>query len=197
MKTGILGGTFNPPHFGHLYAAKAAYDELQLDKVLFIPTNIPPHKALPEHSASVSERLEMLHLLLEENPWAEVSRIELERGGASYTVDTLRELHKNGETDLYLIIGTDMFLSFDKIWKAPEEIVKLSSLVVCAREKDDLDLLKAQKRKLKESMNAGIYLLHKEVFEISSTEIRDGAKRRNYTAEKVAEYIEQNHLYGV
>ena len=117
MRTGILGGTFNPPHLGHLHAAELAHRALNLDRVLFIPTNIPPHKALPENTASAEDRCEMVRLLTEQTPWAQLDTIEIDRGGASYTVDTLRALHARGETDLHLIVGTDMLLSFDRIWR--------------------------------------------------------------------------------
>ena len=116
MRTGILGGTFNPPHLGHLHAAELAHDALRLDRVLFIPTNLPPHKALPENTASPEARCEMVRRLTADRPWAQLDTLEIDRGGASYTVDTLRALHGRGETDLYLIIGTDMLLSFDRSW---------------------------------------------------------------------------------
>ena len=106
MRTGILGGTFNPPHLGHLHAAELAHDALRLDRVLFIPTNLPPHKALPENTASPEARCEMVRRLTADRPWAQLDTLEIDRGGASYTVDTLRALHGRGETDLYLIIGT-------------------------------------------------------------------------------------------
>ena len=115
MRTGILGGTFNPPHLGHLHAAELAHRALNLDRVLFIPTNIPPHKVLPENTASAEDRCEMVRRLTAEKTWAMLDTIEIDRGGASYTVDTLRALHARGETDLHLIVGTDMLLSFDKM----------------------------------------------------------------------------------
>ena len=106
----MLGGTFNPPHLGHLHAAHLAKDALGLDQVLFIPTNIPPHKTLPEDTATAADRCRMVRLLTRDEPWARLDTIEIERGGASYTVDTLRALHARGEEDLYLIVGTDMLL---------------------------------------------------------------------------------------
>ena len=107
MRTGILGGTFNPPHLGHLHAAELAHDALRLDRVLFIPTNLPPHKALPENTASPEARCEMVRRLTADRPWAQLDTLEIDRGGASYTVDTLRALHGRGETDLYLIVPGD------------------------------------------------------------------------------------------
>ena len=114
MKTGIMGGTFNPPHYGHLYAAEHVKSALALDKVLFIPTNLPPHKKMPAGSASTGQRCEMVELMLRGRDWAELNTIEIDRGGASYTVETLRALHASGQYgELFLIMGTDMLLMLD------------------------------------------------------------------------------------
>ena len=97
----MLGGTFNPPHLGHLHAAHLAKDALGLDQVLFIPTNIPPHKTLPEDTATAADRCRMVRLLTRDEPWARLDTIEIERGGASYTVDTLRALRaRDGDGQL-------------------------------------------------------------------------------------------------
>ena len=192
----MLGGTFNPPHLGHMRAAELAHDALQLDRVLFIPTNIPPHKALPEHTATVADRCEMVRRLTADAPWAQLDTIEIDRGGASYTVDTLRALHARGETDLYLIVGTDMLLSFDRIWRAPDEIAQLCTLAVCARMQDDWDRLRRKAELLRHSLHAKIELVQGDSLTISSTELRQGGALRRYTAPAVADYIEQHHLYG-
>ena len=196
MRTGILGGTFNPPHLGHLHAAQLAHDALKLDRVLFIPTNIPPHKTLPENTASPEARCEMVRLLTADTPWAQLDTIEIDRGGASYTVDTLRALHERGEDDLHLIIGTDMLLSFDKIWRAPDEIARLAALSVCARENEDWDALREKAAALKDSLGATVELVQGDSLTISSTELRQGGALRCYTPESVADYIEREHLYG-
>lgn len=196
MRTGILGGTFNPPHLGHLHAAELAHDALGLDRVLFIPTNIPPHKALPENTASAADRCEMVRGLIAETPWAALDTLEIDRGGASYTVDTLRALHARGETDLHLIVGTDMLLSFDKIWRAPDEIARLACLSVCARENEDWDALREKAALLKETLGATVELVQGDSLTISSTELRQGGALRRYTPESVADYIEEKHLYG-
>lgn len=192
----MLGGTFNPPHLGHMRAAELAHDALQLDQVLFIPTNIPPHKALPEHTATVADRCEMVRRLTADAPWAQLDTIEIDRGGASYTVDTLRALHARGENDLYLIVGTDMLLSFDRIWRAPDEIAQLCTLAVCARMQDDWDRLRRKAELLRRSLHAKIELVQGDSIPISSTELRQGGALRRYTAPAVADYIEQHHLYG-
>ena len=196
MRTGILGGTFNPPHLGHLRAAQLAHDALGLDRVLFIPTNIPPHKALPEHTATAADRCEMVRLLTKDIPWAQLDTMEVDRGGASYTVDTLRALHARGETDLYLIVGTDMLMAFERIWYASDEIVQLCTLAVCARTQDDWRRLRRKAVLLHRSMHAHVELVQGPSITISSTELRQGGALRRYTAPAVADYIERNHLYG-
>ena len=196
MRTGILGGTFNPPHLGHLHAAQLAHDALKLDRVLFIPTNIPPHKTLPENTASPEARCEMVRLLTADTPWAQLDTIEIDRGGASYTVDTLRALHERGEDDLHLIIGTDMLLSFDKIWRAPDEIARLAALSVCARENEDWDALERKAELLRETLGTTVELVRGDSLTISSTELRRGGDLHRFTAPAVADYIEREHLYG-
>ena len=171
MRTGILGGTFNPPHLGHL-------------------------RAVPEHTATAADRCEMVRLLTKDTPWARLDTMEIDRGGASYTVDTLHALHARGETDLYLIVGTDMLLSFDRIWRAPDEIVQLCTLAVCARTQDDWARLRRKAVLLHRSMHANIELVQGASIPISSTELRQGGALRRYTAPAVADYIERNHLYG-
>lgn len=196
MRIGILGGTFNPPHLGHLHAATRAKETLELDKVLFIPTNIPPHKVLPVQTAATADRCEMVRRLTAALPWAVLDTLEIDRGGTSYTVDTLRALHERGENELYLIIGTDMLLSFDHIWREPEEIVRLATLAVCARQDEDWTALREKAAQLRRSMNAKISLIEGESLTISSTELRTGGELRRYTPTVVADYIERNHLYG-
>ncbi len=196
MRTGILGGTFNPPHLGHLNAARLAKDKLLLDRVLFIPTNIPPHKALPENTASPQARCDMVRLLIADEPWAELDTMEIDRGGASYTVDTLRELKERCGDELFLILGTDMLMSFDRIWRGSETIVELAVLAVCAREDEDWLPLMKKTEKLKEKLGARIELVRGECVTVSSTELREKKGLRKYTPSRLVEYIEQNHLYG-
>ncbi len=191
-----MGGTFNPPHLGHLNAARLAKDVLLLGRVLFIPTNIPPHKALPENTASPEARCDMVRLLIEDEPWAELDTMEIDRGGASYTVDTLRELKERCGDELFLIVGTDMLMSFDSIWREPENIAKLAVLAVCAREDEDWPSLIKKAEALKETLGARIELVRGECVTVSSTELREGGAMRKYTPFRLAEYIERNHLYG-
>ena len=196
MRIGVYGGTFNPIHRGHLTAARAAADALGLEKVLLIPDNLPPHKALPENTASPEARCEMVRRLTADRPWAQLDTLEIDRGGASYTVDTLRALHARGETDLHLIVGTDMLLSFDKIWRAPDEIARLAALSVCARENEDWDALREKAAQLRETLGARIELVPGDSLTVSSTELRQGGDLHRFTAPAVADYIEREHLYG-
>ena len=196
MRIAVYGGSFNPPHPAHVRAARLACEALEPDKMLIIPAADPPHKRLAEGSPAPEERFELTMLAFRGFPGAEVSDMEISRGGASYTVDTLRALHARGETDLYLIVGTDMLLSFDRIWRAPDEIAQLCTLAVCARMQDDWDRLRRKAELLRHSLHAKIELVQGDSIPISSTELRQGGALRRYTAPAVADYIEQHHLYG-
>lgn len=195
MKLGIMGGTFNPPHLGHLRAAQTAKERLELDKVLFIPTNMPPHKSLPKDTARPEQRCEMVRLMTQNLPWAEVSEIEIERGGASYTVETLRELVARGYDDITLIVGTDMLLSFDSVWREPQEICRLCTLAVCARNVGEKDEIAEKEMQLKEMYRAHIVVLETDPFPISSTELRKSGKLHGYVPQAVEDYILCHRLY--
>jgi nicotinate-nucleotide adenylyltransferase len=130
---GILGGTFNPPHVGHLVMVIEALDQLELDRVLLMPVALPPHKeALADPGAGV--RLELCRLAIAGEDRVEVSDLEIERGGASYTVDTLRALHeRDPEHDLTFIVGGDMAYSLPT-WREPEAVLELARLAVAERD---------------------------------------------------------------
>ncbi|MCD8005153.1 MAG: nicotinate-nicotinamide nucleotide adenylyltransferase, partial [Oscillospiraceae bacterium] len=131
MKIGIFGGTFDPPHLGHMEAARTAVAALELDRLLFVPARTPPHKNLPEDGASPAQRLEMTELMADGLGMPGVARasgLELEREGKSYTADTLRQLHELFPQDeLWLLVGSDMFLSLHR-WSRPEEIMALAGV---------------------------------------------------------------------
>ncbi len=131
MRIGILGGTFDPIHLGHLAAAEAAIDCARLDRVIFIPSGMPPHRH--EAAANADQRLEMCRLAIDGNKKFEVSDVEVKRGGVSYTVDTLRELKSRYPNDeLFLILGWDAAKLFSS-WNEPDEIRRLASMVVVTR----------------------------------------------------------------
>jgi nicotinate-nucleotide adenylyltransferase len=132
MKVGILGGTFNPVHIGHLILAEEAREKLGLDKIIFIPASIPPHKSNLD-IAPAADRLNMLKLAVKGNKYFKVSDIEIRRKGYSYTIDTLKELKNIYRGDeLYFIIGSDL-LKYLNEWKDLDEIIKMVKFVVATR----------------------------------------------------------------
>ncbi len=198
-RIGIYGGTFNPPHLGHLRAAMYAVEALGLDRLLLIPTGVSPHKEVAA-GATAQDRLEMLRLAAAGLEKLQVSDLELRREGRSYTVDTLRTLHEQYPGDeLMLLMGTDMFLSF-LTWREPEEIMKLAKLAVfCRGEKGELPKLEAQQKVL-EDMGAQTELIHNPVTAISSTDLRRllvFGCAGPFLPQGVGAYIEKNGLYGV
>ena len=202
MKIGIYGGTFDPIHRGHLTAAKAVRDALGLNKLLLIVDSIPPHKELPADSAGNEDRLAMTELATAElGKWAEVSDIELRRQGKSYTSDTLRQLKAMYPDDeLWLIVGSDMFLSFHT-WHEPEVIASLAGIAAVSRlEENEDDAFAAQKKHLEAAYGAHIVTVkNPNVIEVSSTEVREALSRgegRAYLSDAVYGYIARKHLYG-
>ena len=202
MKIGIYGGTFDPIHRGHLTAAKAVRDALGLNKLLLVVDSIPPHKELPADSAGNEDRLAMTELATAElGKWAEVSDIELRRQGKSYTSDTLRQLKAMYPDDeLWLIMGSDMFLSFHT-WHEPEVIASLAGIAAVSRlEENEDDAFAAQKKHLEAAYGAHIVTVkNPHVIEVSSTEVREALSRgegRAYLSDAVYGYIARKHLYG-
>lgn len=196
MRLGIYGGTFSPPHIGHVEAAEAFYRELKLDKLLIIPTFIPPHK-VSKDDAGAEDRLNMCKLAFSHIPNTEVSDIEIKRGGKSYTYLTLEELSREG-VELYFLCGTDMILTFDQ-WKRYEYIFALASICYARRENDrENDLKIEEKIRQYEKLGAKIIKVDHNVTEISSSDIRaslsDG--KAAFLNKSVIEYINLFGLYG-
>ena len=132
MRIGIFGGTFDPPHIGHLIAAQDALETLTLDRVLFVPARLPPHKQ-NDHVTDAAVRLQMIRAATASNPSFEVSDIELSRGGPSFTVDTLRELRKQRPDDeFFLLLGVDQVTEF-ATWREPDEVLALARVAMLAR----------------------------------------------------------------
>ena len=175
MRIGIYGGTFNPIHRGHLTAARAAMDVLGLDRLLLIPASVPPHKALPQGSAEPADRLEMTALACAQlGPGSQALDIELHRTGPSYTVDTLRQLRQMyPEDELWLLMGTDMFLSLER-WYHAADILSLAHIGAFDRvHPQPGGDLAAQKRHLEETYGADIAIIPNEhVLDLSSTQVR-------------------------
>ena len=202
MNIGIYGGTFDPPHWGHITAARAAMEQLGLDKLVLIPDRVPPHKALPEVSASPEQRLEMAALATAElGKRAEVSDRELRRSGPSYTSDTLAALRREHPEDtLWLLMGSDMFLSL-QTWHAPEEIMALARIAPFSREaEDESAAFAAQQSRLERAYGAQIRIVQNpEVRELSSTEVRAAlaaGRGSDLLPPAVYGYVLREHLYG-
>ena len=198
MKIGIYGGTYNPPHTGHMQAAAEAVRLLKLDKLLLIPDRIAPHKEIPAGSPAPEQRLRMLRIAAAGQPGMEVSDIELKREGPSYsylTVEALRAQYPDAE--LILLMGTDMFLSFHT-WREPERILKEAALGVFYRgEKGEREKILEQKSTL-EAQGAKVELVENQILSISSTQLRRLIAFRcagEFLPEGVGEYIRENGLY--
>ena len=198
-RIGIYGGTFNPPHVGHIQAAKQAVSTLGLTKLLMIPAYAPPHKAvLPSNSPRARQRLEMLRIAAADCPQIEVSDLELKREGISYTWETLETVKKlYPGAELVLLMGTDMFLTFDT-WKNPEKILGEATLGVFYRgDKGEKAAALKQKEAL-EAQGAKVILVHNDVIVISSTQMRRLLAFRcagEFLPAGVLDYIREYNLY--
>ena len=197
-RIGIYGGTFNPPHIGHMRAAAHAIETLKLDRMLLIPNSVAPHKIVV-NGASGEQRLEMLRLSARGMEKATISAIELERQGKSYTADTIAQLREQfPEDQLVLMMGTDMFLSF-LTWYHPERIIADAELAVFYRgEKNEQAAIAEQKEKL-EAMGARITLVANPVTAISSTDLRRMLVFRcaaPFLCPGAEDYIREQGLYG-
>lgn len=212
MKIGIYGGSFNPPHLGHLAAAESAAKYLQLDKLILIPAGIPPHKALSADEPGKAHRLAMTRLMgeqaaLDTGVEVEISAMEIEREGKSYSVDTVREVHEQyPDAELWLLMGTDMFLSFQN-WYKPEEILRYAGLCAFGRtEKDGEELFAPQRAFLGEKFPGSriVTMTLPNLVDVSSTELRERIPRGEtegllapaVLAPAVLGYILREHLYG-
>ena len=194
MRIAMYGGTFNPIHLGHMHAARAVVEALALDKLLLMPAGIPPHKTLPEGSASPAQRLDMCRIAANRLPRTEACPLELEREGASYTVDTLRELRQRyPQADLWLVVGTDMVLTFDR-WRQPEEMAKLCRLAVVARDEADRERIRDKAAALRQSLGLGIDIIDCPALPMSSTQVRETLEE-GLLHPAVLDYIRQNRLY--
>jgi nicotinate-nucleotide adenylyltransferase len=193
---GILGGTFNPPHMGHLVMAQEALDQLDLDRVVFMPVAEPPHKEAREDPGAVA-RVDLCRLAVAGDDRLAVSTLEVDRGGASYTVDTLRVLHDlEPEHDLIFIVGGDMAQSLPA-WREPEAVLALAPLAVAEREgvrREDIA------RRL-EPLHPGDRLVFFDMprIDVSSSAIRrrvaDGRPIRYLVPDAVAAAIAERGLY--
>lgn len=175
MKIGIYGGTFDPPHLAHMAAARAAMEQLELDRLLIIPDQEPPHKGLPSDAASPQQRLEMADLMADGlGPRAEASDLELRRQGVSYTADTVEQLHEQYPNDeLWLLMGTDMFLTIEN-WYQPERIFEYAGVAAFSRSHEDTgEMFQEQSENLQRRFQARTTIIDlPQVMELSSRDLR-------------------------
>ncbi|HHY40417.1 MAG TPA: nicotinate-nucleotide adenylyltransferase [Syntrophaceticus sp.] len=195
QRLGILGGTFDPIHYGHLMVAEAAREKFFLDKVIFMPASIPPHK----HGVLTDfwHRYLMVTLAILGNPFFEASRLEYERGGITYTVDTMRQLRQiHGDAaELFFITGVDTILDIFG-WKEPEELLSLCRFIVAARPGLDLHIVSEVFGKY---YSLVVMPLEMPQLDISSSDIRkrirEGRSIKYLVPESVEQYIIQQKLY--
>lgn len=197
-RIGIFGGSFNPPHLGHILAVREFQKKLSLDRVLLIPAATPPHKTLTANSPDANHRLRMTRLAAADLPYAEVSDVELRREGASYTADTLDELRMiYPDDELFLLMGTDMFLSFE-MWYHPERIAAQATVAVAHRSADNAQQLRNCAEKLKQTLHLETALIENEYLPHSSTSVRAMLAfqaAEEYLSPAVLDYIQKNDLY--
>lgn len=200
MKIGIMGGTFNPIHNGHLILAKTALEQYQLDKIWFMPSGLPAHKSNAE-LLSAQVRLHMVKLAIEGISGFEASAFEIEREGFTYTADTLVELNeKYPGTDFYFIIGGDSLMKFHH-WVKPEVISSYTTLLAAGRHGYSADEINEQAIRLKKQFGTKVQLLDMPELNISSNSIRSFCFKQQYAEikhmlpEKVLQYIMEHELW--
>ncbi len=199
-KVGIMGGTFDPIHIGHLILGENAYQQFELDEVLFMPSGNPPHKRNREGRGSLSQRIEMVSRAIENNPHFTLSLEEAHEEGYTYTRETLEKLHKeHPDTDYYFIMGTDSLFSFEE-WRDPHLIAQLAVIIVAVRDHVDIQAIHDQITHLKSVMDCDIRLLDTPNIDISSHMVRDwiksGRTTRYYLPDSVISYIAEQQLYS-
>ena len=197
-KVGIMGGTFDPIHYGHLMLAQNALDTFSLDEILFVPSGTPWLKESTK-VLSKNKRVSMTGMAIEDNPDFALSTIEIDREGNSYSYETVEELKKEQpETDFYFIMGADSLLEIER-WKHPDRLMADCILLVAVRDDCDKEGLEKQIAYLKDKYQADIRILPANRMDISSTKIRqmiqEGKSVRYMLPDQVIRFIQKNHLY--
>lgn len=196
MKIGVLGGTFDPPHCGHIALARAAKEALQLDEVIFVPANRNPLKRGRQQSPA-RHRLAMVKLAIEDQPEFSVSDIEIARGGSSYAVDTITQLRLVKPGDYWFVVGSDAVKHLG-LWKDPQRLLRLCRLAVAVRPPESpADVIS----RLSPEVAAKVDIINMPPCEVSATQIRDALRRgivpKGKVPAKVLQYVLENRLYGV
>lgn len=198
MRIGIYGGTFDPPHIGHIEAFKSFLKSFDLDKAFVIPVYLPPHKQV-QSASTVNDRLNMSRIAFEgisENVF--VSDVEIKRQGKSYTADTIAHFKNEGYEEIYFLCGTDMILTMDR-WYKPDYIFENATIVYVRRETDveNTKMIDVKVKEYENRFGAKIFPLYTNVIEVSSTEVRDSVAlgEFSYLTEGIKRYIIEGGLY--
>lgn len=197
-KVGIMGGTFDPIHYGHLILAQNALDTFSLDEILFVPSGTPWLKESTK-VLSKNKRVSMTGMAIEDNPDFALSTIEIDREGNSYSYETVEELKRmQPKTDFYFIMGADSLLEIEH-WKHPDRLMTECTLLVAVRDDCDREGLEKQIIYLTDKYQADIKILPANRIDISSTKIRrmirEGKSVRYMLPDQVIRFIQKNHLY--
>ena len=197
MRIGIFGGSFNPPHKGHLHLAESVHDALHLDEVWLVPSKISPHRSMAAY-APEADRLEMCRLAAEEFPWLRAEDFELRQGQISYTCYTVEHFTQERSADeFFLLMGSDMLLSFTS-WHRWQEILQRVTLAGIAREAGESEMLDKAAESLRQY--GRIEIVHVGSFAVSSTKIREMVKNNQdcscYLPEKIVQYMRAKNLYA-
>lgn len=201
-RIGVMGGTFDPIHHGHLVTAEEAWKQFRLDMVLFVPSGHPPHKE-DRHSLDAESRYLMTVIATADNPHFQVSRMEIDRPGPSYTIDTVRELHRiyGRNTEIFFITGADAILEI-LTWKEPEKILEECTFIAATRPGYDLRRLEEslpEAERVRHATDPRVLVMEIPALAISSTDIRrrvrEGRPIRYLVPEGVWEFIEKNGFY--
>ncbi len=198
MKIGIMGGTFDPIHIGHLLLGEFAYEDYGLDEIWYLPNGNPPHKQQAEES-TLNHRVEMIRQAIRNVPYFKLCLHEAKETEHSYTYQTMRELNTlYPENDFYFILGADSLFSIET-WKYFREIFPTCTILAAMRDDKDAADMRMQIRYLEEKYGARIRILQAPLLEISSTTLRERASRGQSVSymvpDAVAEYIKKNRLY--
>ena len=201
MKIGIMGGTFDPIHIGHLLLGEFAYENFHLDEIWFLPNGNPPHKTTDESGVSLDDRIEMVKLATDDVPYFRMNLYEASSKKHSYTYSTMRALREMyPEHEFFFILGADSLFSIEQ-WKNFREIFPSCTILAAMRDDKDTESMQAQIRYLNEKYGADIRLLQAPLVEISSTTIRrraeTGLSIRYMVPDVVSEYIQSNALYKI
>lgn len=200
MKTGIMGGTFNPIHNGHLILAEHVMEEFDLDEIWFMPNGIPPHKQPEETGSTISDRLEMVKNAISGNSHFILQPYEIEKDTVSYSYETMEHFKQLfPERDFYYIIGADSLFQLET-WKNPERFLQTCTIIAAKRDKKETDqAMKEQICYLEKKYGTTILFSHSPVFEVSSSEIRQmtafGENITSLVPAQVASYISKHYLY--